>query len=398
MSASERIPVVPAVLEWARRTAGLQPALAAKRLGISETALGQWERGEVQPTIKQLRRAAKLYGRPLAVLLLPVPPKDFQPLKDFRLTGAEPAQEWSPALHAEFKRALSQREVILELAEIAPASLHEATEPLVFNRSIPPEDAAQLIRSRLGIEDRRQVQWSNPREALGLCIGAVEQLGTLVVQTQDVPISEMRGFSVSDWPHPVIALNGSDWPRPRLFTLLHEMCHVALNVGGLCDLHEARGRRRSSDDELEHYCNQVAASVLMPRDALLAEPSIRSADEHYAWSLEELAELSRRYGASSEALLLRLVGLGKASWDLYWRRKAELEREYEEARRKEKERQRESDGGPSYYVVKARDLGHGYVASVLDAYRSRAISSLDVADYLDVRYDQLPKLEKAVQR
>lgn len=46
----------------------------------------------------------------------------------------------------------------------------------------------------------------------------------------------------------------------------------------------------------------------------------------------------------------------------------------------------------------ARDLGQGYVTSVLDAFRSRAISSLDVSDYLDVRFDKLDKLEQAVFR
>ena len=40
-------------------------------------------------------------------------------------------------------------------------------------------------------------------------------------------------------------------------------------------------------------------------------------------------------------------------------------------------------------------MGHGYITSVLDAFRSRAITSLDVADYLDVRYDQLSQLERA---
>jgi hypothetical protein len=41
---------------------------------------------------------------------------------------------------------------------------------------------------------------------------------------------------------------------------------------------------------------------------------------------------------------------------------------------------------------------HGYVVSVLDAYRTRAISSLDVSDYLDVRFDKLDKLERVVFR
>jgi hypothetical protein len=72
--------------------------------------------------------------------------------------------------------------------------------------------------------------------------------------------------------------------------------------------------------------------------------------------------------------------------------------DYEGARERDAARRREKKGGgPNYYVVKARDLGHGYVASVLEAFLSRAISSLDVADYLEVRFEQLPKLESVLR-
>lgn len=97
-------------------------------------------------------------------------------------------------------------------------------------------------------------------------------------------------------------------------------------------------------------------------------------------------------------MLIRLIDLGKANWDLYNRRKPELEAIYAETRRLEKEKRRARDGGPSYYLVKAPDLGHAYVSSVLEAYQSRAISSLDVTDYLNVRYEQLPKLREALRR
>jgi len=127
----------------------------------------------------------------------------------------------------------------------------------------------------------------------------------------------------------------------------------------------------------------------------LRDPIVAQAEQTYDWSLAELNDLSARFGASSEAVLLRLVSLSKASWDTYWARQGDLEEAYADARHRLRERQRESSGGPSYYVVKARDMGHGYITTVLDAFRSRAISSLDVADYLDVRYDQVPQLEQA---
>lgn len=397
MSPTERIPVVPELLTWARESAGLPPEVAAKRLGVSVDSLAQWESGDRLPTIKQLRNVAKLYKRPLAVLLLPAPPTDFSPIKDFRAGASGQGTEWSPVLRAELKRAVMQREVFLELDELAPGSLSQPESTISLTADAEVENAGRAIREVLGIDQDVYALASNAYENLTAWVIAVETLGALVIHTRGVKVAEARGFSVSEWPHPVIALNGADSPRARLFTLLHELCHLALNAGGLCDLHETRSTR-GEEDEIEHYCNQVAASTLMPRDLLLRHSTITSAQSTYEWSLDELSALSTRFGTSSESLLLRLISMGKATWDLYWIRKPEFEREYEEARERQREQQRQTEGGPSYYTVKARDLGHGYVASVLDAFRSKAISALDVADYLDVRYDQLPKLEKAVRR
>lgn len=397
MSASERIAVTPGVLVWARESAGLDPDQAAHKLTVSRATLDGWETGEKPPTIKQLRKAAKTYRRPLAVLLLPSPPTDFMPLHDFRRTSTAETPQ-SPELVSEVKRAVTQRDVFLELAELAPASVATSEQLPVISQDMSSEEAGALLRAALELDSIPLAVWSRQNEALNRCIRAVEALGVIVIQTQGVEIDELRGFSISEPPHPVIALNGKDFPRPRLFTLFHELAHLALRAGGLCDLHEVQASKSTSRDDTEHYCNAVAASVLMPAEILLRDAVVSQAGKSYDWTLGELRQLSTRFGASSEAVLLRLLSLSKASWDTYWARKEEMEEEYADARRRLREQQRASSGGPSYYVVKARDMGHGYITTVLDAFRSRAITSLDVADYLDVRYDQLPKLEQATGR
>lgn len=399
MSGPERIAIQPAVMAWARTSAGLDVADAARRLTVSEDTLRGWESGDRQPTVRQLRNAAAVFKRPLAVLLLPSPPRDFQPLQDFRLTDGlrdEHNVSWSPALHAEIKRAITQREVFLELAELSPGSLVTGTDRPALSPDQPAEEAGAYLRRFTGIDQFPERTWSDSHAALNASVAVVERLGIIVAQTRGVAISEMRGFSISEWPYAVVALNGSDWPRPRLFTLFHELGHLALNAGGLCDLHETRTRAREND-AVEHYCNEVAASALLPAEMLLADAEIRSASRSHQWSLDDLRTLSTRYGPSSEAILLRLIAVGKATWDLYWTRKPELEEAYQYARQAERERRTVASGGPSYYVVKARDLGHGYASAVLDAYHARAITSLDVADYLDVRFDQLPKLEAVLR-
>lgn len=391
---AERVEVDPGVLEWARQTAGLDYEAAAKKLGISAASLARWEIGELSPTVVQLRKAAKAYKRPLAVLLLPDPPEDFQALRDFRRAVGARGRDWSPELHAEYKRALSQREVFLELAEVAPAAVDPSALELGSDATRNAAAMAAALRELLGVEDL-EFDRSQPHDALNAFAASVENLGIIVIHTRGVSTDEMRAFSISEWPFPVIALNGQDWPRARLFSLLHELAHLALNAGGLCDLHEAR-RRRGDEDETEHFCNEVAAAILMPEEVFIDQAAGIGAEPE--WTLDELGALSRVFGASSEAVLLRLIQVGLAPWDLYRQRKPELDREYARARDAAKARQRASEGGPSYYVVKTRDLGHGYVTGVLNAFDARAISSLDVADYLDIRFDQLPRLEDAVRR
>jgi Zn-dependent peptidase ImmA (M78 family)/transcriptional regulator with XRE-family HTH domain len=387
---SDKIPVAPDVLIWARKTAGLDIPRAAKKLGVSESRLEEFEEGS-NPTIVQLRNMATAYKRPLAVLLLSEPPLDFQPIKDFRQRG-KAGDEWSPELHSEFKRALSQRDVLIELSEIAPSSVVPPTDDLQVKDAAGAEAVGAALRAMLGMDVWPRSAWKTPATLIKKAIESVESLGVLVVQARSVLLSEMRGFSISEWPYPVIVLNASDWPRPKLFTLFHELAHLTLNAGGMCDLHEPRSNTDAfATNDVEHHCNQVAAEILMP----VARIKALSLASDRAWTPADLATFAYPFGASAEAFLLRLVDLKLTTWKTYWDIKPELDTLYEKAREAEKERMKQTPGGPTFYVLKARDLGHGYVQSVLDAYRGRAIRSYDAADYLDVQYQQISKLSEA---
>ena len=390
---TERIAVEPGVLVWARQAIGMDDSSAAKRLGVSEPTLHRWESGTLDPTIKQLRKAAAVYRVPLAVLLLSEAPDTYQPIRDYRRIVDGSTTRVSPELHAELRRAETQREVFLEFSVLAPDSVRDTSPLPTLTTNTSPEEAGQLLREYVGVSLGTQNSWRNSNEALNGWVDAVEKRGILVIHATRISIDEARGFSISEIPFPVIGLNGADWPRPRVFTLFHELAHIALNIGGLCDLHES-GRMSSEEaDQLEHFCNSAAVAAIVPSDDLLSSQKVAGSSQQYQWSMDELQDLADRYMISSEALLLRLVNLNRASWDLYWDRKSELETIYNERRADEKKRQQESEGGPSYYVVKARNIGHGYAHAVLDAYRSRAISSLDVSDYLQVKYNQILKLE-----
>src|SRR5262245_33723375 len=83
-ASSFAVEVNPAVLKWARDTAGYTLAEAARRSRKSEEQLAAWEAGKQAPPWAGLGKLAKVYKRPVVSLLLPTAPKEEPAPTDFR--------------------------------------------------------------------------------------------------------------------------------------------------------------------------------------------------------------------------------------------------------------------------------------------------------------------------
>ncbi len=243
------------------------------------------------------------------------------------------------------------------------------------------------IRGQLGIDLDEQLSWRDPRRALANWIRALKESGVLVLQGQHVALSEMRGFSISNTELPVIMLNGADAPRARIFTALHEYAHVLVNDSGVCDLHD-----RGSSDDLELACNEIAAAVLLPRRPFLAEPVLSSRPLKGRWAENQLVALAESYSVSREVVLRRLLTFGLTTWAFVNEKRDEYQSAYAAAR------ERTSSGGPSPYVLKIRDLGRPYAELALEAFNRNEITAADVSGFLEVKINNLPKLEDQLRR
>lgn len=82
-----------------------------------------------------------------------------------------------------------------------------------------------------------------------------------------VAVSEFGGLSVSYSLTPAILVNPKDAISGRLFTMLHEVVHIALNQNGICS---PQYDTEESGKEIERFCNRVAAEVLIPRSVFSA--------------------------------------------------------------------------------------------------------------------------------
>ena len=115
MGKSLKVEIENSILLWARETSGLDIQNAAKKVGTTSVRIQEWEEGSSQPTIKQLRKLAKAYMRPLGLFFLPELPKDAENIKDFRRIPEEFFEEMSSALRFEIRLAQDRREEALEL-------------------------------------------------------------------------------------------------------------------------------------------------------------------------------------------------------------------------------------------------------------------------------------------
>ena len=379
-----RARVKPELIRWVRRNAGLSVADAARKAGTSVAIVRRWEDGAVQPTVRQLRLLANATKRPLAVFYLAEPPRGFTALRDFRrLPG--PAGAQTPALRLAVRLACERRQLALELA----TDLGELPPPLPIQASVeePVTDVARRIRGLLGISVQEQKGWKDSYAALNGWRHAAQQRGVLVFQARGVSVSEMRGFSVTEEPMPLIVLNTKDAPNGRVFTLLHEFCHVLLRKGGICDL-KSRGRT-PEEDPIEVFCNRVAAETLVPRRAFAQAPVVRDHPPRAEWQTAEVAALAMEFSVSREVVVRRLLTMGRLTRSAYRSWRQALTEEYEAA-------QGSRSGFASPVTSAVSGLGQSFVKLVLLSYYQDRITSRDVSEYLGVRLKHMARIEERV--
>jgi Zn-dependent peptidase ImmA (M78 family)/transcriptional regulator with XRE-family HTH domain len=370
----------------------LAPAEAARKIGVRESVLEDWEAGNARPTLPQLRKAASVYRKPLATFLLAAPPSESRAIVEFRMLPETEVARPSPAFADGLRRALEQQVVARHLADLSGDDVPRMHPSLKVSEDT--EQSGQIVRDWLDVTLPQHLRWKSNEDAFRGWSRAVENRDILVIHISRVELSEMRAFAEQSQPFPVIGLNGKDSATGKTFSLMHELVHILMASGRTPALHVFRAdsswMNRNTSSEV--FCNQVAAATLMPARDLLVQ--IGSADEPGIWTDEQLRQLSARYNVSREALLLRLVSLGRADQAFYQMKRKQFEAEY----RQRAEAQQSDSGGGDYYRLKVRDLGHRYIADVLAAYDNDDISSRDVTQFLGVQLGQLPRLENLVQR
>lgn len=305
-----RVTVNPELLVWARLRSG-RSMEALERLFPK---LELWENGELRPTLKQLEAFARATYVPIGYLFLDNPPEEQLPISDLRTMGSKERVRPSPDMLDTIYICQQRQEWYREFAR----SIKEPPKAFVGSAMLSDDivDTAGSIRHELGfdLEIRRNVRsWS---EALRYFIKQADIMGILVMVSGVVGSNnkrrldpeEFRGFALSDDLAPLIFINGADTKAAQMFTLAHELAHIRLGRSVLSNSQPSL----LPDHDVERWCNQVAAELLVPREAMLLE--YNSGDELH----NQVNRLARVFKVSTLVILRRIYDVGGLDGDEFW--------------------------------------------------------------------------------
>jgi Zn-dependent peptidase ImmA (M78 family)/transcriptional regulator with XRE-family HTH domain len=371
------------MLRWARERAGYSLPDVAAHMKRPQAELAGWESGKDHPTFPQARKLAELYKRTLSVFYLAEPPTEADLPPDYRRsrTGA-PAPDLSPRIRSQVRQLHALREAALELADEDPGAFPPFPVRVTLNDV--PAQVGERLRDALQVDVQTQRGWGGPEKSWSQWRIAVERVGCLVFVLDRIDAEEFDGFSLAFDRAPVIAINGNRALSSgrRVFTLLHELAHIALRSEGVCNLVDRA-------DRAEAFCNQTAAAVLMPatpfRQAATAlAPAALATSRRGAWSDAELRQLADTFGASLQAVYVRLVALDLADQTQYeaWWRARERDRV---AVPRHPEGEPREEGGPSFYNLYLHRMSFSYLRTVFASYHDERLSLSELSDHLGVR-------------
>lgn len=363
------------VLIWARKSLALNRNNAAERAGISSKRLLQLETGEKLPTLEELKTLSKAYKRTIATLLLKKPPHEKPLPKDRRTVDSKELGSFHEKTIMAIRKARALAQSYVELSQEMELDIPS------FNLSASmldkPDVVARKIRKLLRLHEIREI--TNINHALEAYIDRVESLGVAVFQlslTQD----GIRGFSITDDVLPVIGIKGgSEQTQSKTFTLFHELGHILLNEGAICDLSE------STSTKIEKWCNAFSAEVLVPADELLQMEVVIAYERQgqKSWVKKDLIGLANYFHVGPLAILRSLLEANLTTPEFY-KEKHRIWNKPPFGRAKEPE-------GRNIPKEMIREKGRNYIGLAFKAFDQNRINLKDLADFLGVKLSYIPK-------
>lgn len=384
--------ITPAMIEWARKRAGLSLEDLATKVLHKPDALKvlAWEQGAERPTFVQAQKIAKVTYIPFGYLYLSEPPKETLKIPDFRRKARYNSYQMSVNLKDVLKQSVSRQQWYRDYL------IEDERQPLDFVGSFTADDSysnvVQSIRGVLKIPAQFYLEVTSHSEYFKKVTHKAELAGILVFRsgffgsntTRVLDANEFRGFALVDKIAPLIFINTRDYETARIFTFFHELAHLWIGESGISDYESAW----TSSDKIERFCNLVAAEILVPINDL------KSLWESQGDHLKLINRLANKFRVSKLVVARRAFDCGllkRAEYDeIYALEKALYKKNSQNDERGS------SSGGNFYNTMQAKN-GIFFSHAVMTELHDGGISYIYAKQLLDVGVEHLKKYGSEIE-
>lgn len=372
------------------------------------------ERGDEEPSRPVLVRMARQYRRPLLAFYLGAPPRRDEHDADFRTLPGARTTEQDALLAALVRNVRSRQEMVRAALEA-----EDEAEPLRFVGALSRNGGAafgeslhELLRDgpAAALLARRTSQTldgvladldaaayraePDAGAAFRLLRARTEDAGVFVLLKGDlgshhtaIDVEAFRGLAIADDVAPFVVINDNDSRAARSFTLLHELVHLLLGQTAFAGLDPGAA--------IETFCDNVAAEWLLPA-WVLGEVEIERGRD-IADQKQRIGAFARKSNLSRTMVAYRLLRANRLERSTFEHLRAEFREEWRQLRDRRRTRQRESEGGPSYYAVRRHRVGQGLLRFTRRLVGSGALSTTKAARILGVKPPHVGKMLRPAQ-
>ena len=385
----------PAIMVWARETAGLTQEEAAKKLGFQDSSrssavekLALIESGQKEPSRFRLVKMAGQYRRPLLTFYLSKPPQKSNRGMDFRtLPQSEHSSEEAllDALIREIRARQSMVRVIMEDEDEAEVLPFVGSHRIEDGRAVLLES----LQALLGLTATAYRAQPSASAAFDLLRRNTEEAGIFVLLKGDLgnyatalDTTVLRGFSIADKVAPFIVINDRDARSAWSFTLMYEMVHLLLGHTGISG--------DNAENEVERFCNDVAGEFLLPEREL--KQLVLDSRQDIRHISEQINAFANEFKVSNAMVAYKADRSNLISQDTYNQLSAIYRKAWHGERERSRAQAREQDGGPNYYRVRRHRLGSRIVELIKRMMAADALSTSKAAQILGVKPRQVQPL------
>jgi len=306
------VPVNGSVVQWALEESGLTLAELADKIEVGPTKIRRWIDGSAQPSQGEFTRLVDELKRPSALFFAERVPTSSSLPESLRSAPGRYGHKLKEEERRWVRRSLRLQKLLSYLGSQHNTSVDLPHVP----RHESPESAALTVREWLDVRLTDQTAQESGIEAWRFWRERFEDRGLLVFVLQLGP-DNIRGFSSWDEVAPVIAVNAAYNPQARIFTAFHELGHLSLRSRAACaDLAlYLRSRQSPKDVEEEHWCEEFAATALLPRKEVLEyvdQVKLLAVD-----GFELAKDVADHFNVSIRAAAVRLIRLEIEDKELY---------------------------------------------------------------------------------